>query len=532
MNIPEWEAALSRANLLPELEHVLEGFRSGFDQGIPVHKLGNLRWFTPDNYSSAIMTKEKIQISFDEEVAGKRMFGPFTHEEVAGRFSFFRSNPLGSVVNADGKIRPINDLSHPKNDINIRSVNSFVNKLDFQTMWDDFKLVSTFFRDLQYPCELALFDWAKAYRQIPTQPSQWPYLMVKDLEGKLFLDTRITFGGVAGCGSFGIPANAWKRIMESEFDVVKIFRWVDDNLFVKKISSTVSMEEITERSVKLGVATSLEKCSGFKEEQKFIGFIWNGKGKSVRLPTKKLEERKTQIQAFLESGAEFRYNEAEVLAGRLNHVSLLLPQLRCYSRSIYRWMNEWKKRWATRAIPGDVKEDLNFWLDTLNSYSETRLCPISTPLEINWVGDASTSFGIGVLIGPRWCQLRLKENWRDAKPNRTIAWLETVAIRIGILMLLVMRNNFKGKNFVVYTDNTTTENCLISRKSKDYHSNQEWKNIQKLLIELELDITPTRVVSKENVADGLSRGVQRPHVAENRVWINIPEDLQPFMFHA
>jgi hypothetical protein len=97
-------------------------------------------------------------------------------------------------------------------------------------------------------------------------------------------------------------------------------------------------------------------------------------------------------------------------------------------------MNEWKKKWATRAPPEDVIEDLSFWLSTLNDYSSTRLCPLIDPTEINWVGDASTGFGIGVLIGRRWSQLRLKENWAEASPRRTIAWLETVAIRIGILM--------------------------------------------------------------------------------------------------
>jgi hypothetical protein len=385
---------------------------------------------------------------------------------------------------------------------------------------------------LKFPSKLALFDWAKAYRQVPTHPSQWPYLLVKDLDGKLFLDTCITFGGVAGCGSFGIPADAWKRIMESEFDVVKVFRWVDDNLFVKKIDSASTMEAITKRSVDLGVATSTEKCREFEDEQKFIGFLWNGRHKTVRLTVKKLGERKLQIKVFLVRGSQFKFNDAEVLAGRLTHVSLLLPQLRCYTRSVYRWMNQWKKRWATRMIPSDVEDDLLFWLETLEKFTETRLCPIPTPCEIGWVGDASTSFGIGVLIGNRWGQLRLKETWKSAEPNRTIAWLETVAIRIGLAMLSELGVRVAGRNFVVYTDNTTTESVLNTRKSKDYHANQEWKEIQRTLLVMELDLTPKRVISKNNAADGLSRGVQNPHLAVNRVWFDIPVDLQKFMFHA
>jgi hypothetical protein len=532
MHIDEWKYALDKAGLLPEMLHIIEGFTIGFDQGIPDHKVGNKRWFTPDNHSSAINAKDKIQKSIDEEVEAGRMFGPFSHEEVAEHYKFFRTSPLGSVVNSDGKMRPINNLSFPKNDSKIKSVNSYVDKLDFTTTWDDFKIVLTFFRMHSEPFELALFDWAKAYRQIPTRESQWKYLMVKDLHGNLYVDTRITFGGVAGCGSFGLPADAWKRIMQSEFDVVKIFRWVDDNLFIKRKSSSCDMKTIAERSVKLGVATSVEKCSEFADEQKFIGFIWNGVSKTVRLTEPKLEKRKEQIKEFLHPKREFKFNEVEILAGRLNHVSLLLPQLRCYSRSIYRWMNEWKKKWATRAPPEDVIEDLSFWLSTLDAYSSTRLCPLIDPTEIDWVGDASTSFGIGVLIGRWWSQLRLKENWAEASPKRTIAWLETVAIRIGILMLLSIGKNLKGRNFIVWTDNTTTENALQSRKSRDFHSNNEWKQIQKLLIFEDLDITPLRVTSAENVSDGLSRGVQRPHVAESRVWFNIPDDLSTFMFHV
>jgi hypothetical protein len=148
MKIDIWRKALSEAGLLPKMNHIIDGFINGFDQGIPNHVVGNLRWFTPDNHSSAINAEDKIQKSITEEVEAGRMFGPFSHEEVAAKFKFFRSSPLGSVVNADRKMRPINDLSFPKNNnkknIDIKLVNSFVNKLDFKTTWDDFKMVSTF----------------------------------------------------------------------------------------------------------------------------------------------------------------------------------------------------------------------------------------------------------------------------------------------------------------------------------------------------------------------------------------------------
>jgi hypothetical protein len=92
-------------------------------------------------------------------------------------------------------------------------VNSYVDKQDFLTTWDDYNIVFNFFAKDEEKYNLALLDWEKAYCQIPTRMLQWRYLMWKDLNGALLLDTRITFGGVAGCGSFGRPADAWKNII-------------------------------------------------------------------------------------------------------------------------------------------------------------------------------------------------------------------------------------------------------------------------------------------------------------------------------
>ncbi|KNF05695.1 hypothetical protein PSTG_01098 [Puccinia striiformis f. sp. tritici PST-78] len=155
----------------------------------------------------------------------------------------------------------------------------------------------------------------------------------------------------------------------------------------------------------------------------------------------------------------------------------------------------------------DVFEDLTFWASTLESFENTRLTPIPTPTKIQWVGDASTNFGIGVLVGNMWSQLRMKETWRDGEIPRGIAWLETVAIRIGLIMVLEIGVEVRGLNLIVWTDNTTTESVLSARKSKDKYVNEEWKEIQRMLIKSEIDPTPKRVKSEDNVAHGLSQGV-------------------------
>jgi hypothetical protein len=240
MNLKAWKSALIQHKLLPEYNDILHGFKFGFEQGIPQHKIEGMRYYTPDNHSSSEKVKTKVEESIKKEILAKQMFGPFTLSEVMKKFDFFRSNPLGAVVNGDGAIRTINDLSFPRYDPDVRSVNSFVNKHDFETTWDNFCIVSDFFAKDNRKMELALFDWEKAYLQIPTQMDQWKYLLVKDFNRQFLLDTQITFGGVAGCSSFGRPADAWKRIMKEHFKLLNIFRWVDVNLFVRLQGENIS----------------------------------------------------------------------------------------------------------------------------------------------------------------------------------------------------------------------------------------------------------------------------------------------------
>lgn len=524
MNLDVWRVALKNAWLLPEYEDVLRGFQVGFDQGIPDHTIGNLRFFTPSNHTLSLLVSDKIKSNIVKEVQSERMFGPFTHEEVSKVFPFYRSNPLGAVVNSDGGIRPINDLSFPRNVPNTPSVNSFVDKNDFITTWDDFARVATFFRSSKDLWLLALFNWEKAYRQIPTLMRQWRYLLVQDFENNLYVDTRITFGGVAGCGSFGRPADAWKLIMQHENDIVMVFRWVDDSLVLKRYDSTTEMSQIVERSRELGVQTNEKKLSKFQHEQKFIGFVWNGMEKTVRLPEDKLRERQHQIDEIL-NGSSFTFNQIEVFVGRLNHVAHLLPQLRCYLCGLHRMKKDWHYKIAKRKIREDIREDLEFWRLTLRSFKHLRLVASPIPIDISWVGDASTSYGIGVLVGKKWTQFKVTRAWKEAdEDHKHINFLETVAITVGLLMILHLTNR-PGRSLVVWRDNTTAQAAVTNRRSKKKAVNEEWKRIQHLLIDSQLDIVAKRVTSSDNTADQLSRGLIGDCRECDRVPIVLPDSL-------
>lgn len=53
-----------------------------------------------------------------------------------------------------------------------------MDKDDFETTWDDFKTVAWFITNYKGRVVLGVFNWAKAYRQIPVAMDQWRFLMV------------------------------------------------------------------------------------------------------------------------------------------------------------------------------------------------------------------------------------------------------------------------------------------------------------------------------------------------------------------
>lgn len=159
MNVEEWEKELSKHGMLAEYSYLLEGFVKGFHRGIPAHTLQGLWWFSPPNHKSALDAKENIKCNIKKEVLAGRMCGPFSETEVYSKLGSFRTSPLGAVINGDGSFRPIKNLSFPRFNEHIPSVNSFVDKDNLKTTWDDFKVVAAFFRKLDVDVLIGIFDW-------------------------------------------------------------------------------------------------------------------------------------------------------------------------------------------------------------------------------------------------------------------------------------------------------------------------------------------------------------------------------------
>lgn len=153
---------------------------------------------------------------------------------------------------------------------------------------------------------------------------------------------------MAGCGSFGKVADIWKTVVQKKFKLEGAFRWVDDTLFIKRDngSNKTSMVEIADLSTEMGVVTNTSKWREFTYTQKYLGFLWDGKAKTVGY-------------------------DVEKLVGRLYHATLVYQQLRCHCVAMYQLINA----------------------------NPRRLVPRPGVRNVNWVGDATRRVEKGDRVG-------------------------------------------------------------------------------------------------------------------------------------
>lgn len=291
------------------------------------------------------------------------------------------------------------------------------------------------------------------------------------------------------------------------------------------------MLDLVKASEALGVKTNSSKYSEFTSKQMYIGFEWDVVNKTVGLSAAKLLKRRNELDTFWEK-LSWKKNELEKINGKLNHLTLILPQLKAYLTANFRWLATWKRPVSLKA-PDDVLEDMAFWRATLTNLRPTRLIPDRVEWNLGWVGDASTEFGIGIIIGKRWAQFRWLPGWESpvGLPRRSIAWAETVAVRLGFLMVCHL-HQVGGRTLSALSDNTTTNGAAKNLRSRDYWVNREWKIIQTSLIKLDCNLSLHYVKSKDNEADRLSRGEDPSKSKFHRVDVVIPEDLKAVLYQV
>ena len=580
-----WAYLLTKHGLLVKYPHIPQYIQQGANAGMP--KI--MQTYTPPNCPSIHAHSSAFQQIVDREFEKGRYAGPFTRAEVEKHIGPFQTSPLSLVPKAGrpGKFRLIQNLSFPRNNPAVHSINHALNSDAFPCTWGTFHTICTLVDNLPPGSQAACRDVAEAYRIIPLAPDQWPSLVVQLADRNEFgINKCNAFGSATAGGLFGRFADALADIFRAE-GIGPTCKWVDDQVFfriprthleeynrtrtrlrhtiqaaggwkqqggrlwtgrgplqdgrieefdedmsfpVRDLATdqggifTYDLSDIDRISGQLGIPWERSKEVGFGSSFPFIGFTWDIEKKTVSLrPEKKAK--------YLLAIAEWRKSRTHTLAevqklhGKLAHATLAHPDGRPYLTSLETMLGIFHDRpHLPRTPPRQLPTDLDWWTAELSRPTLGRSIPTThTVHDIAAFSDASSSTGIAIIIGGRWRAWNLLPGWDSNK--RDIGWAEAVGFELLVQTIVQLKPTDREMHFKVHGDNQGVVEGWRKGRSRNPRVNEVFKRIAKLLHDTNTFIHTQYVQSAKNPADDPSRGKYPPdHLLLPP--LNIPTELE------
>jgi len=585
----EWEVTLRSTDLLERYPRIPEYIRHSAHAGIPrVHQS-----FTPPNKESTEILSHIFNEMIQSEFNKQHYLGPFSQEELEQEIGPFQSSPLSLVPKAGkpGKYCLIQNLSHPHTNLPVPSINSRLNSDDFPCTWGTFRSVCTLIRSLPKGSQAATRDIAEAYRIIPLHESQWAGVVVRisNFPEQFALNTSNSFGGATSGGLFGLFGDALADLLRAR-GIGPILKWVDDFIFFRiprnaistyneekkcnravildnggqlqtggrlwykgKVCPDVGAEhfaedlsfpiqnirdhhnqgltypygftEIDEVTIPLGIPWETSKDVPFGSIVTFAGFSWDLDRKRVSLPESK-KAKYTQAIFEWQERRTHTLEDVRKLYGKLLYTCHIIPRGRAYLTNLEKMMGTFHERpFVPRHPPKHLAEDLTWWLELLSRPSLSREIPGNRQiLDVKGYSDASSTVGIGIVIGDKWRAWRLLPGWKTKE--RDIGWAEAIGMEL-LIRATLQSGALPG--IKVYGDNTGVVEGWWTGRSRNHETNRVFKRIHELLEESDTILTTRYVNTKENPADGPSRGIYPPrHLLLPP--IDLPDEIRGLIF--
>ena len=206
----------------------------------------------------------------------------------------------------------------------------------------------------------------------------------------------------------------------------------------------------------VGVPWSTEKTHPFSVIQRYIGFDWDLNQRSISLPDGKLITIRVLLNSWLAPHSKYSAHCTLSLHGKLVHISCIFPLIQPFLHSLSHFAGDFRSPVAKLHPLHPVVVDLEWVKQILYNILNTIPLFSPEPVDIDWWGDASTSFGVGLVIGNWWGVWRWAPGFAvGPKQKFDIGWAEAVIVKIGLQVAIeyALVNQSLGAKFLVRSDN-------------------------------------------------------------------------------
>lgn len=279
---------------------------------------------------------------------------------------------------------------------------------------------------------------------------------------------------------------------------------------------------------RLGWPWALHKYRNFANTFTYLGFIWDIANKNVTIPDTKKQKFISRCCAWV-GGLKKLLKDAQQLFGLLNHCCLVLRFARVRLHNLQKFIASFPSKaspFLTHTPDSRLLNDIQWWITTLSAPSiRQKIAVPSETLPVQIFVDASTSWGIGILIDNRWAAFRFT---KDALlEDRAIGWAEMVAIEIAVLFLTCIFP--RSSHFLIHSDNQGVIGAIDSGMSRGASQNTSLSRLSSTLLYQENFISTSYIKLSLNPADPISRGVLPSDCLRLKQQIKLDPCILPFL---
>lgn len=481
-------------------------------------------WF--GNHASARDYPQAVRNYLSTECELGAMLGPYDTPPLP----FFHTSPMMTrpKKSSDAR-RVIVDLSWP----NGASVNSGIPrdcylqrpyKLQLPTVDNLVSLIIEQGRG----CYLYSTDIARCYRQLRSDPLDWPFLGLS-FDGYFYCDMAIPFGLRWGAMAAQRTTEAVCHLMSQTDD--KVLVYIDDFAGVapSREAADAAFTRLQLLLAELGLEEAILKRVFPHTSMPWIGIEFDTLAMEIRIPQAKLTDTLTLLRTWAVKTAATRH-QLQQLLGKLFHIAQCCKPARLF---LGRMLDTLRSAPTQGDVPldADFQKDIHWFLTFLPTYNGIHMMQPRLP-EIYIDADSCLS-GCGAICAGQYYHRPFPDF--IVQQSRHISQLEMLNL---VIAMKVWAARWHNQVVTIYCDNSAAVTVLSTGRSKDSFLLACAREIWWHSAKHDLAIQPRhRPGASMQVADALSRLHLRPDFGAKLAGVftthtRVPVDDALFAFTA
>ena len=448
LNIPAWR---DRSHLFPDtsLVEMLEfGFPIGYTASHPPAP-------HTGNHPSANQHPADIDAYLDKELRHSAIIGPADRLP----FQWPRTNPMMTRPKKDSSSRRvIVDLSMPQD----ASVNSGIprNSLDgapFKLRLPNPATLAAKILEYGPGCLLYKVDLSRAYRQLRTDPLDWPFLMLQ-WDDQHYLDISIPFGLRHGASACQRTTEAVSAIAKEEAGA-DTAPYIDDTIGAALPQDAwPHYHHLLDLMSQLGLDAAQDKCEGPTTRITWIGVLFDTIRLTMAIDPAKVEEARLFCLDLM-SASSIPVKKFQKFLGKLFHATKCTTGARTFFNRLLDALAT--ERAGSVSLGPQAKADIHWFLCFLGRFNGVTLIKPSVAQHVIHV-DSCLQGGGGLCSGLQFYKISYPQFLVDLglSISSLECWNLLVAARIWLPTL-------SGTTVLVFCDNWATVAAINSGRATD-----------------------------------------------------------------